>query len=132
MRSFIGFGSVLILLSVSTAGCFDDLTVGSDDDAGTTVDGGAWVDVKVTSFDTSCTAASDCTLVRTGNICDGECSCGDTPINQSGLTQWQTDTSGLSLEGCPCKFPGTTQCIAGQCTLCTGQPGQPAGCGDGG
>jgi hypothetical protein len=91
-------------------------------------DGGTCVDVNPASYVTSCSSDSDCTLVRTGNICDGQCSCGDTPINQSGLSKYQAATSGLTLEACPCVFPGTVSCVASECTLCTGQAGQPAGC----
>lgn len=95
-------------------------------DAGS--DGGTCVDINPASYETSCNSDSDCTLVRTGDICDGQCSCGDTPINQSGISKYQAATSGLSLEACPCVFPGTVNCVASQCTLCSGQPGQPSGC----
>jgi hypothetical protein len=91
-------------------------------------DGGTCVDVNAASYDTSCTTDGDCTLVRTGDICDGQCSCGDTPISQSDLSKYQAATSGLTLEACPCIFPGTVNCVANQCTLCTGQAGQPSGC----
>jgi hypothetical protein len=86
------------------------------------------VDVEVTPSDIACVSDSDCELIRTGTLCDGQCSCGDTAVNAAGAATASQETSSLTLEGCPCADPGPTRCIANQCTLCGLGSAQPAGC----
>jgi hypothetical protein len=90
------------------------------------------VDLEVASSDVSCGSDQDCALVRTGEVCDGQCACGDTAVNAAAAARFQSDTASLTLEGCPCALPGETRCLGGQCTLCGFGPDQPAGCADAG
>jgi len=94
--------------------------------------GSGCVDVVVSAAAAACESDSDCELVRTGDVCDGQCSCGDTPVNAAAALAVNAATSSLTLEGCPCAFPGEPRCIAGACTLCSFGPDQPAGCNDSG
>jgi hypothetical protein len=80
--------------------------------------------------DLSCGSDSDCELVRTGEVCNGQCSCGSTPINAAAAARFQADTASLTLEACPCADPGEARCLGGQCTLCGLGPNQSAGCGE--
>jgi hypothetical protein len=116
------------------AGCVDGVyqcpAVVCPPDAGS--DGGQCIDVSIPAGGQACNTASDCNLVRTGLVCSGQCSCGDTPVNNAASSQIQSELAGLTLEACPCAFPGQAECIQGTCTLCGPGPNQPAGCGDGG
>jgi hypothetical protein len=100
---------------------------------GFTADGGAaCVEVEVASSDLSCKSDQDCTLIRSGNVCNGECSCGDTPVNAAASARVDSETASLTLEACPCAFPGEPRCLAGQCTLCAPGPNGSADCADSG
>ena len=90
------------------------------------------IDFVVNAADHTCASDQDCTLVRSGEICSGQCSCGSTPINASGVARYESDIAPLALEACPCVFPGNARCLAGRCTLCGPGPDQPAGCVDAG
>ena len=124
------------------AGCSDAGTTAIEDsgmgmvdgrgpDTGmSTGDGGKCVDIEVVSSDLSCGSDRDCAVVRTGEVCSGQCSCGDTAVNATASARFQSDTASLTLEACPCAFPGEARCLGGQCTLCG--PGPTAGCNDAG
>jgi hypothetical protein len=82
-------------------------------------DGGACVDIELADYDQSCAEDSDCVVIRTGAVCDGQCSCGgDSPINVSGQAQYASQTSVVSLEPCHCAEEGYTQCLSNQCVFC--------------
>jgi hypothetical protein len=100
-------------------------------DASTGSDAGQCVDIDLASYDSSCTKASDCTLIPTGEVCSGSCECGASPINLSGVARFKEATAGITFADCPCISPGPLDCIGGTCTLCSGSP-LPAGCADGG
>jgi hypothetical protein len=75
----------------------------------------------------SCSTAADCTLVTTGTVCSNSCDCGDTPISNSALAQYQADVASITFnEACPCASAGVVDCVSGTCTLCD-EPG-PGGC----
>jgi len=99
---------------------------------GTSGTNGSCVDFELGPSDLECASDGDCNTVRTGTICSGECSCGSTPVNMSGSDRFGSATSGLTLDACPCAFPGEPRCIGGQCAVCGFGPDQPAGCADGG
>jgi hypothetical protein len=110
----------------------DDSGVSTDSGIGTGATGGSGagcVDLEVAPSDLSCESDQDCELVRTGQICNGQCSCGDTPVNAAAGERFQTDTASLTLEACPCADPGEARCLGGQCTLCAAGSTEPAGCG---
>ena len=62
MKSLIGFGSFLLLLTAVTGGCKDDLTVGSDD-GGTANDGG-----KTCASDTDCDSSELCAYAEAARL----------------------------------------------------------------
>ncbi len=105
---------------------------GNDSGTGTTDSGAACVDLEIVPSDVSCGSDQDCELVRTGEVCNGQCSCGDTPVNAAAGARFQSETASLTLEACPCADPGEARCLGGQCTLCGFGPDQLAGCGDAG
>jgi hypothetical protein len=119
-------------LSAACGGDSVGESAGSGKDSGTggTDGGSACVNIEVVPSDLSCGSDQECELVRTGKVCNGQCSCGDTPVNAASATRFQFETASLSLEGCPCAFEGEARCLGGQCTLCGLGPNQPAGCGD--
>jgi|HubBroStandDraft_6_1064221.scaffolds.fasta_scaffold376225_1 hypothetical protein len=99
---------------------------GGSGGGGGTGGGGRCIDLEVLPSDLSCGNDSDCELVGTGQFCNGQCSCGDTPVNAAAATRFQSETASLTLVACPCAFEGEPRCIGGQCTLCrfgTDQPG---------
>ena len=108
-------------------------TADSGAEAGTTDSGAACVDFEATAADLVCEQDQDCTVVRTGQVCQGGCACGDTPVNAGAAARFVSDTATLNLESCPCAFDGEPRCLAGQCTLCgLDITNQPAGCSDSG
>jgi hypothetical protein len=59
--------------------------------------------------------------------------CGGSTINVSGQATYDKLVAGLGNGGCPCPADLPPSCVGGQCTICTGQPTDPAGCnGDAG
>jgi hypothetical protein len=105
-------------------------TADSGGDTGTTDAGPKCVDFEPTLSDLTCGSDQDCALVRTGEVCKSQCSCGDTPVNAGAAARFASDTAPLDLASCPCAFEGEPRCIAGQCTLCGFGGNQPAGCAD--
>ncbi|MGA3123514.1 MAG: hypothetical protein ABSF69_22320 [Polyangiaceae bacterium] len=105
-------------------------TADSGVDAGTTDGGSKCVDVEPAPTDLTCSSDQDCALVRSGEVCKGQCSCGDTPVNVGAAARFASDTAPLNLESCPCAFAGEARCLAGQCTLCAVGGNQPSGCAD--
>jgi len=94
----------------------------------------ACAELDVAPSDLSCGTDQDCALVRIGEVCSGQCDlgCGGTPVNVAAATRFRSDTASLTLEACPCNFPGEARCLGGQCTLCALGPNQLAACGDAG
>ena len=99
-------------------------------DTGTTDSRSKCVDFEPTPSDLACGSDQDCALVRSGEVCKGQCSCGDTPVNAGAAARFASDTAPLDLASCPCAFPGEARCLAGQCALCGPGSDQPAGCAD--
>jgi hypothetical protein len=107
---------------------------GNDSGTGATDGGAGCVKIEVLPSDLSCGSDSDCELVRTGEVCDGQCWCsGYTPVNTAAGARFESEIASLTFsEGCGC--PSSTdeaRCLGGQCTLC-GLGAQPAGCNDAG
>jgi hypothetical protein len=103
---------------------------GVNAEAGSPDDGSTCVDIEVAPSDVACASDSDCALTLSGRVCDGRCSCGNTPVNAAAAARFESDTASLTLEACPCAFPGVARCLGGQCTLCGLGPNAPAGCSD--
>jgi hypothetical protein len=120
----------------------DDSDASSDDTGTGTTDGGTGdggftndagvhcVDVDLSTFDTSCVTNSDCTVIQSGQICDGSCECGGSPVNVDGEATYQQDVSGIVFAGCPCAAELPPACVGNICTTCTGSPSDPPECGD--
>jgi hypothetical protein len=121
-------------------------SVGSGEDSGTvgatdsgigtraTEGGAGCLDLEVLPADLSCASDQDCELVRTGEVCDGQCSCGGyTPVNAAAGARFESETASVTFSedcGCPPSTDEAPRCLDGQCTLCIGD--QPEGCGDSG
>ena len=103
---------------------------GRDSGTSRTAGGSVCVDIEVASPDVSCGNDSDCTLSLSGHLCNGQCSCGDTPVNAGAAARYRSETESLTFEACPCADPGEARCLGGQCARCGLGPNQPAGCSD--
>jgi hypothetical protein len=94
-------------------------------------DAAVCVEVDPASLDQSCASDGDCTLVHTGQLCDGDCArCEpNTAVNASGLQAYQADTASIVQGQCgKCVSFGPASCIANRCTFCP----EPGGCTDSG
>ncbi len=105
----------------SDAGDFD----GGESDAGESDGGvttGLCVDVDLTGYDTNCVTAADCTVVFSGEVCTGECSCeGNAAISASARGEWEQAVQGITFETCHC-VPSSPVCLHGQCSLAVSLP----------
>jgi hypothetical protein len=112
----------------------EDSGIHADSGIGTsaTESGSTCVDIEVASSDLSCSSDQDCSLIRTGEVCNGQCDCGDTPVNAAASARYRSETASLVTEDCPCDDPGEPRCLGGQCTLCGFGPNAPLGCNDAG
>jgi hypothetical protein len=100
----------------------------SDSGTGGTDGGATCVTIEPGDYDELCTVSSDCTLIQTGELCDGSCDCGgSTPINVSGEPQYSQAISGIMLRACPCVPLASPACNAGVCVSCDG-PNPPPAC----
>jgi hypothetical protein len=106
------------------------ITTGSGVESGTTDGSAECVDLEVAPSDLSCVSDQDCALSLTGNVCEGQCACGDTSVNAAAAARYQSETAALTFEACPCPAQGEPRCLGGQCTLCGFGPNPPAGCDD--
>jgi hypothetical protein len=98
--------------------CVDHTCSVEGPDGGPPSDAGQCVDILISTFDQSCNVASDCMLVRGGEVCSGECDCGGTsPINVGAYPAYQNDLTGVVLEACPCPPPPPVVCMGGTCAV---------------
>ncbi|HEX4514207.1 MAG TPA: hypothetical protein VH054_11745 [Polyangiaceae bacterium] len=120
------FGFLLVL-----PGCGGQITdVDASAEAG--VDAGADVvptkdaakaphcDLAASDYDTSCTTASDCTLVFLGNACTSTCACENGAIASSSVGAYQADFEAVSDGGsivCPCPPPAPPSCCKSSCVV---------------
>jgi hypothetical protein len=110
----------------------DGATSSGGGDGGAGGDGLACVNVDLGTYDRSCKADPDCTIITAGQYCPNICTCGNATINVAGEGRYRAQIAGIPTTACPCAFPGTPRCVQGTCTICTFGPGSPAGCPDGG
>jgi hypothetical protein len=102
---------------------------GGDTDAGIISDppppedAGFCVNAPLSEFSTACTVDTDCVLVRTGEICSGECSCGGSSMAAASLPAYDVVTAGIEFDTCPCPYFGKPACVNNACSAC-GAPGQ--------
>jgi hypothetical protein len=101
---------------------------------GSADDGGSCVNVDLSSYDQSCERASDCVFIQSGEVCSGQCRCGNSVVNASAEARYRSAIAGVNVKttACFCIDRGPPRCVQNHCTLCGSGPGQPAGCGDGG
>jgi hypothetical protein len=106
-----------------------------DSDGGTYTepDGAICVDIDLSTYDQSCNQASDCTEIRTGTICTGQCVCGDSPVNASEQSRYAKAIAPITSSGLGCSCIGfAPQCIHHTCTLCEPDSTDPECNQDGG
>jgi len=103
----------------------------TSDDGGFTNDAGVeCVDIDLSSYDTSCMTNSDCIVIQTGQVCDGNCACGGSPVNADGEATYEQAIRGIMLAGCPCPAEAPPACVGNVCTPCSGRTSDPPECGD--
>ena len=109
----------------SVDGGFGDTSFGTDGgtgeassgDSSTTTDASSTcVQIDLSTYDLSCTQASDCFAIQTGTVCNGQCACGGTPVNIDGQAMYDNATSGITFAACPCATYQTA-CINSTCTF---------------
>jgi hypothetical protein len=119
------FFAVASLLAFGLGGaCGGKQLSGGSGDAGsvyTEPDGATCVDIDLSTYDTSCNQASDCTLVQGGTVCGPQCNCGGVDaVNGSEQSRYQNAIA--SLPSCndylysTCAEPAQpTECIHHTC-----------------
>jgi hypothetical protein len=88
---------------------------GSTSSGGSAGAGGSCVNVDLSSYDQSCNRASDCTYIQSGEVCSGQCGCGNALINASGEARYQKATSSIDWADCFCPAGPVPQCINHRC-----------------
>jgi hypothetical protein len=101
---------------------------GSSGSGGGSGGGGSCVDIVLSSYDLSCQQDSDCISISSGQICDGDCTCGGSTINADGESRYKQALSSLTLGECACPLECVPQCLGNVCTICTGAPSDPPAC----
>jgi hypothetical protein len=88
------------------------------DDGSVSVEGSSTcVDIELSSYDRSCTTASDCIEITSGEICPGSCECGGSTINKDGQAKYEAAISGIKTAACPCAAGPLPECVHGKCTM---------------
>jgi hypothetical protein len=97
-------------------------------------DGAACVEINPSSFNVSCTSASDCIAVQVGQVCSGTCDCGGTgAISASDQAKYTAAIVPVQFdETCPCLPLPPPICLSGVCTRCDLSSSEPAACRNGG
>lgn len=105
-------------------------TTGDDTGVGTTDGGIECVFIDLSTYDTSCVTNTDCTVIASGQVCDGSCDCGGSPVNVDGEATYEQAVSGIAFAECPCAAELPPACVGTTCTACSGGPTDPPECGD--
>jgi len=92
---------------------------------------GECVNITLEPSDTSCNTDDDCSEAPTGSVCDGQCDCGGSAVNNAAANRIQGQISSITFDDCPCVEGPVPICQGGQCTLCGFGAGGPD-CNDGG
>lgn len=78
------------------------------------------------NLSTACNVDSDCSLVSSGEVCDGQCDCGgDNPVGPAGFAVYEAAIKGITSLACPCVSAYETVCLANVCQLCKNGPQGP-------
>jgi hypothetical protein len=77
------------------------------------------VDVRITPADRVCSTDGDCTSTQQGQVCAGQCPCGDDPVNQTALDAILQKEYGVGVAGCGCGTTGDPRpaCVNGECQM---------------
>jgi hypothetical protein len=78
---------------------------------------GGQCSIEATSYNQSCTGASDCVAVYSGALCGSSCACANSAINVGAQAQYNTDLSASTYPRCPCPSPPQVACTSGTCGL---------------
>ena len=73
------------------------------------------IDIVVTAEDIACSSDQDCTQTQTGEVCANECTCGDTPVNQTALAKFLAMDNTVGVATCLCMASASPKCVHGQC-----------------
>jgi hypothetical protein len=94
---------------------------------------GQCVEVDISTYDTSCTTASDCIVIGQGDICADNCgSCPTAPVSASEQARYNQAISGIHFQGvCACPAEIAPSCVRGKCVECFPGVDLP-GCSDAG
>jgi hypothetical protein len=89
---------------------------GGSSSGGSSSGGGGCVDIDYATYDVSCNSVSDCFPIQVGQVCDGQCACGDYAANVSEQARYEAALSSLKLAACFC--PATLlACVGHQCSV---------------
>jgi hypothetical protein len=81
--------------------------------------GNVCVFIDYTAYDTSCRQDSDCVPIQVGNVCDGQCACGNYAMNGSEEASYEAALAGVQPAVCFCPSQQVA-CVTGQCSLQSG------------
>jgi hypothetical protein len=95
-----------------------------------TPDASTCVEIDLSAYDTSCTTSDDCTNLKGGQICNGDCDCFGSPVNVDNTAAWQQATSGVLWGECGCPEVPSPICLQGQCVAGAEGTGSGSGTGD--
>jgi hypothetical protein len=92
-------------------------------------DAAASCNISASSYDQSCKADTDCTLVDSRNYCEPGCVCPNSTVNVGALAQYNADVAttplgsgALGSTACPCRVVLPPCCRDGRCVLDCSSP----------
>jgi hypothetical protein len=97
-------------------------SAGSTSSSGGSAGGGSCIDVNLASYDQSCNQASDCVYVQSGEVCSGQCGCGNSVINAAGEARYRQATASIDWAECMCLDQPAPQCVDHRCTTQSSVP----------
>lgn len=79
-------------------------------------DGGACVNIDLSTYDRSCTTTEDCIRIQAGTVCSDTCACGNASVNADGQARYQQTIAPLGpTPACGCPNEPVPKCVQGQC-----------------
>lgn len=125
--------------AVNTASCTPTADAGVSIDTGGPSDGGACVEIDLSSYDQTCKEDTDCAAAGGGTFCAGGpfCNCPSSTINVDGMSRYKAALEDArsriapGVGGCLCPTFGSPRCVSSHCKLCGGLSGE-TGCPDAG
>ena len=75
------------------------------------------VHIDPSSYDHTCTSASDCLFVTVGTLCSGDCNCPGAAINVGEAARYAQAILPIRPSDCPCTALADPSCVNGMCVV---------------